>query len=56
MITVRTNWTPVSGNTTYAGAGTAVATPDSGVKAGATPHKIAGNPGTGKIRPGAGEV
>lgn len=52
------HWTPVSGNSSYAVNGTATVTPDNGVKAGvtATPHKVAGTPGTGKIRPGAGEA
>ena len=51
-------WTPTEGNHGYAVNGATVITPGSGIKAGvtATPHKIAGTPGTGKTRPGAGEV
>jgi hypothetical protein len=56
MITVHMNWTPTTGSSAYAVSGSATPTPDSGVKAGAAPHKVAGTPGTGKIRPGAGEA
>jgi hypothetical protein len=50
-------WTPTEGSHNYANKGAATVTPHSPlVTVGATPHKVAGTPGTGKNRPGAGEA
>ena len=50
-------WAPITGSNNYATNGATI-TPHSGYPANVTPtpHKIAGTPSSGKIRPGAGEA
>lgn len=51
------NWAPITGSNNYATNGATI-TPHNGYPANvtATPHKVAGTPGTGKTRQGAGEA